>query len=225
MIKTDNYINDLFTQIAKDYDLMNRVISLGTHGLYKKKAISKLGINQGDVVLDLASGTGDLAKFITQKFDCRVVVADSNFTMLKITQNCVRSELITRCDAAELPFQNSSFNCVIIGFGIRNFTQLDKAFSEVYRILKSGGKLVVLEFAQPQNGFIKLLRNFYFRQIIPLITRILIGKYEEYQYLASSVINFHNQQTILGKLSGHQFGQTAVHNYIFGNIAVYEGVK
>ncbi len=225
MAITKNYINDVFTQIAKNYDLMNNVISLGSHNRYKRKAIDRLLVKQGELVLDLATGTGDLAEMIARQFDARMIIADRNITMLQIAQARTGNNEIFGCDAAELPFQSNSFNHVIVGFGIRNFQQLDKAFGEIYRILKPGGKLVALEFAQPGNGIIKKMRNFYFRKIVPLLSRVLIGKYAEYHYLAASVINFHDQQTILHKLSEQQYKETEVHNYIFGSIAIFEGRK
>ncbi len=225
MSKKDIYVNQVFTTIAKDYDLMNSVISFDTHKFFKRKAVKNLQVQDNDIVLDLAAGTGDLTGMINKKSSAKVIMADMNEGMLKIgIQRFPENEIVV-CDAANLPFQKNSIDKVIIGFGIRNFSQLDKSFENIYQAMKPGGKFVIIEFAQPPLKFIRFFRDFYFRKIIPIISQILIKKKQEYHYLASSIINFPEQKEIIKKLEDQSFKKCNYQNYLFGGIAIFSCEK
>ena len=221
MTKKSNYINQVFTTIAKDYDLMNNVISLGTHNIFKRKAVKKLDVQDRDTVLDLAAGTGDLTGMINKTSSAKVIMADKNDEMLKIGKERFSGNEVVVCDAVNLPFQENSIDKVIIGFGIRNFLQLDLALENIYQIMKPGGKFVIIEFAQPPLKIIRFFRNIYFRKIIPVISQILIKKKKEYHYLASSIINFPEQREIIRKLENQSFQNCNYQNHLFGGIAIY----
>lgn len=196
---------------------MNNVISFGTHKYYKKIAVKQLNIKKNERVLDLASGTGDLAKIVVADYSCEMICCDPNNEMLKINP----SENSILAIAEELPFSHGSFDKVIIGFGIRNFQSLDISFRELNRILKNDGKLVIIEFGQPRIKLFRGLRDFYLKHIIPIISKIVTGKYSEYRYLARSVADFPDQKIIAEKLRSH--GLTCDYaEVLFGAIAIYE---
>jgi len=225
MSKKNQYINSVFDKIAKDYDLMNTVISFGTHNYFKRKAIKKLQVQDTSIVLDLAAGTGDLTGMINKMSSAKVIMADMNSEMLKIGAQRFPGNETVVCDAANLPFQENTFDKMIIGFGIRNFSQLDKSFENIYRVMKPGCKFVIIEFAQPPLKFIQFFRDIYFRKIIPIISQILIKKKQEYHYLASSIINFHKQKEIITKMENQSFRNCEYQNYLFGGIAIYSCEK
>ncbi|MBN2280588.1 MAG: ubiquinone/menaquinone biosynthesis methyltransferase [Candidatus Marinimicrobia bacterium] len=225
MNKKEIYINNVFTTIARDYNRMNTVISLGTHNFFKAKAVKKLQVKNRDIVLDLAAGTGDITGRIGKISSAKAIMADMNAEMLKISKQRFPDNDAVVCDAANLPFLANTFDKVIIGFGIRNFTRLEKSFENVYRVMNPGGKFVILEFAQPPSKFVRFFRNIYFRKIIPAISQILINKKQEYHYLASSIINFHNQEKIINILENQSFRKCEYRNYLFGGIAIYSCEK
>lgn len=221
MLKKQQNIDSIFTNIAKDYDLMNNVISLGTHKILKRKAVKLLAVNDFEIILDLAGGTGDLAIIISEKSNSQVVIADRNQKMLAIAKDRVHDAKRILCDVENLPFKNDSIDKVIIGFGIRNFSNLDLAFENIFRVMKNDGKLVIIEFAQPPCKIILFFRNIYFRKIIPFISQIMIKKKQEYHYLASSIINFPEQSEIISLLEKQSFQNCNFQNYLFGGIAIY----
>ena len=147
--------------------------------------------------------------------------------MLKIAKSRV-SDLETQfisCIAEDLPFANSKFDKIIIGFGIRNFSDLHKSLLEIQRVLKPGGKFVVIEFSQPVNKMIRIFRNLYFKKIIPLISKLLIKKVSEYKYLSQSIINFANQRKVVGMLEETGFINCHYKNYFKGIIAIHYCTK
>ncbi len=220
-MKLNQYINTVFSNIAKDYDLMNNVISFGSHKFIKRKAIKLLNLDDNDLVLDLAGGTGDMGILVLEESKSNVIIADRNQEMLEIAKEKIIDANLILCDAENLPFKDNSINKVVIGFGIRNFPNLDLVLEKIFRVLKNNGKLVIVEFAQPPNKIFRIFRNVYFRKIIPFVSKILIRKKQEYHYLATSIINFPEQKRIIDKLKKAEFKNCQYINYFFGNIAIY----
>lgn len=224
MNKKDNSVNQVFSSIATVYDIMNNVISFGTHIHFKKTTIKKMNIISGERILDLAAGTGDLTKMIQSQSTADIVQLDANREMLHVSKNRIRECKQVLSWAEKLPFRDESFDKVIIGFGIRNFESNDLVFKEINRILKSVGKLVILEFGQPRMKIFRFFRDFYLKNIVPIISKILINKYAEYKYLASSVAAFPEQNVISNMLTDSGF--TCKYNdYLFGAITIYECIK
>ncbi len=222
---TQNYINCVFSNIADNYDFMNTVISMGMHKYYKRKLVKSLNIADKEITLDLAAGTGDIGKeILNQNNMAAVLFMDLNIEMLSQIEP-VNNCFIINGDAEKLPVKSNTIDKVSIGFGIRNFQNLNKVFREIYRVLKPSGKIAILEFSQPPIGLIRTMRNFYFKSIVTKIARHLIHKNHEYNYLARSVINFYNQEKIISFLEQAGFTHCLYKNYLFGTIAIHSAEK
>ena len=197
-------VADVFHSVAVKYDLMNDLMSGGIHRLWKRFTIEVSGVREGQTVLDIAGGTGDLtAKFsrLVGKTG-QVVLADINSSMLEVG----RDKLIdsgyfgniefTQTDAQFLPFADNSFDCVCIAFGLRNVTDKDKALSSMLRVLKPGGRLLILEFSKPRNEWLEKAYDTYSFKVLPKIGKLVTNDEESYQYLAESIRMHPNQETL-----------------------------
>lgn len=226
-------VQKMFSSIAPRYDLLNSILSLGLHKRWKRRAVREAGLKEGDSVLDLCSGTGDIAIYLAKKVGLkgRVVALDFSTEMLELAQKKAWKEAVQEVidfqtgDATDLDFANDSFNAVTIGFGIRNVDKIEKAFIEIYRVLKPGGKVICLEFSQPTSAFVRTLYDFYSFQIIPRIGGLISKNFDAYYYLPASIREFPNQDGLKLLMDKVGFKNAYYTNLTFGIVALHVGEK
>jgi demethylmenaquinone methyltransferase/2-methoxy-6-polyprenyl-1,4-benzoquinol methylase len=226
-------VRGVFDSVASRYDLMNDVMSLGIHRLWKRAAIELAGVRAGQKVLDLASGTGDLADRFADLVGPGglVLMTDINASMLEVG----RDRMIDRghagnlayaqVDAEALPFPDNSLDLVTIAFGLRNVTDKDKALKAMYRALKPGGRALVLEFSKPVNKPLEKLYDLYSFQVLPRMGNLIANDAESYRYLAESIRMHPDQETLKGMMENAGFERCDVHNLTGGIVAVHRGFK
>ena len=226
-------VAEVFHSVAGKYDLMNDLMSMGIHRLWKRFTIELSGVRPGYQVLDIAGGTGDL----TMKFsdlvgpEGKVVLADINASMLQVG----RSRLTDRgyagnieyvqADAEHLPFPDNSFNAVSIAFGLRNVTDKDQALRDMTRVLKPGGKLMVLEFSKPSNPLLSKVYDTYSFTALPLMGQLIAGDSESYKYLAESIRMHPDQETLKGMMETAGLVNCKYYNMTGGIVALHVGIK
>ena len=225
-------VAEVFRSVATRYDIMNDLMSLGTHRLIKRFTIELSGLRQGNRVLDLAGGTGDLSiRFspIVGK-EGHVVLTDINAAMLKIGRDRIvdrglQSNItVAQSDAECLPFADNCFDCVCIAYGLRNVTRKERALESILRVLKPGGRLLVLEFSKPQNRFISKAYD-AFSELWPIAGKAIVGDSESYRYLVESIRVHPDQEALLAMLDEAGFVDTRFHNVLNGISAIHVGVK
>ena len=225
-------VAEVFESVATRYDIMNDLMSLGTHRLIKRFTIELSGLRQGNRVLDLAGGTGDLSiRFspIVGK-EGHVVLADVNAAMLKVGRDRIvdrglQSNItVAQSDAECLPFADNCFDCVCIAYGLRNLTRKERALESIFRVLKPGGRLLVLEFSKPQNRFISKAYD-AFSELWPIAGKAIVGDSESYRYLVESIRVHPDQEALLTMLDDAGFVDTRFHNVLNGISAIHVGVK
>ena len=225
-------VAEVFRSVATRYDIMNDLMSLGTHRLIKRFTIELSGLRQGNRVLDLAGGTGDLSiRFspIVGK-EGHVVLADINAAMLKVGRDRIvdrglQSNItVAQSDAECLPFADNCFDCVCIAYGLRNVTRKERALESILRVLKPGGRLLVLEFSKPQNRFISKAYD-AFSELWPIAGKAIVGDSESYRYLVESIRVHPDQEALLAMLDEAGFVDTRFHNVPNGISAIHVGVK
>ena len=226
-------VRAVFASVAGKYDVMNDLMSFGVHRLWKQFTLSLTGLRPGQRALDVAGGTGDLAAGMLRQVGKtgRVVLSDVNPAMLEIG----RDRLLDRgfvgnvecivADAERLPFEDNSFHCVTIGFGLRNVTDKAAALKSMHRVLKPGGQLLVLEFSTPVAPGLKPLYDAYSFKVLPLLGRLVAKDAASYRYLAESIRTHPDQETLLEMLRAAGFVQTRYHNLSGGIVAVHRGFK
>jgi demethylmenaquinone methyltransferase/2-methoxy-6-polyprenyl-1,4-benzoquinol methylase len=228
-----NMVKDVFQSVAAKYDIMNDLMSLGIHRLWKRYTIDCSGARAGHNVLDLAGGTGDLtAKFSRIVGESgKVVLADINDAMLKVGRDKLRDLGIVgnveyvQANAEALPFPDNSFDIITIAFGLRNVTDKDKALASMYRVLKPGGRLLVLEFSKPTNDMLSKVYDAYSFHLLPKIGQVVANDGDSYQYLAES-IRMHPEQKVLEDMMKQVgFEHTSFHNLTGGIVALHRGFK
>jgi|TARA_B110000438_G_scaffold22819_1_gene20746 demethylmenaquinone methyltransferase/2-methoxy-6-polyprenyl-1,4-benzoquinol methylase len=226
-------VADVFHSVASNYDLMNDLMSAGVHRLWKRMTIEMSGVRSGNKVLDIAGGTGDLAaKFsrIVGK-DGYVVLADINESMLKVGRDrlmdlgVVDNVKFSQSDAQYLPFPDNTFDIITIAFGLRNVTDKELALKSMLRVLKPGGRLLVLEFSKPGNPVLSKIYDTYSFSILPKLGKLFADDAESYQYLAESIRMHPDQQTLMGIMNDAGFTNTDFHNMTGGVVALHRGVK
>jgi demethylmenaquinone methyltransferase/2-methoxy-6-polyprenyl-1,4-benzoquinol methylase len=226
-------VADVFHSVASNYDLMNDLMSAGVHRLWKRMTIEMSGVRSGNKVLDIAGGTGDLAaKFsrIVGK-DGYVVLADINESMLKVGRDrlmdlgVVDNVKFSQSDAQYLPFPDNTFDIITIAFGLRNVTDKELALKSMLRVLKPGGRLLVLEFSKPGNPVLSKIYDTYSFNILPKLGKLFADDAESYQYLAESIRMHPDQQTLMGMMNDAGFTNTDFHNMTGGVVALHRGVK
>jgi demethylmenaquinone methyltransferase/2-methoxy-6-polyprenyl-1,4-benzoquinol methylase len=226
-------VAEVFDSVAAKYDVMNDLMSMGIHRLWKRYTIDCSGVRAGHHVLDLAGGTGDLtAKFsrlVGEKG--KVVLADINGAMLKVGRDKLRDMGIVgnvdyvQANAEALPFPDNSFDLITIAFGLRNVTDKDKALASMYRILKPGGRLLVLEFSKPEQEILSKVYDFYSFHVLPKMGKIVANDSESYQYLAESIRMHPDQETLKSMMEQAGFEQTTYTNLTGGVVALHRGFK
>jgi len=226
-------VHDVFTNVASKYDLMNDVMSLGIHRLWKDALMDWLNPQPGQHLLDVAGGTGDISfKFINRaKGLAKATVFDMTESMLFEGQKRSEAENLTKnlewvCgDAMSLPFKNNMFDVYTISFGIRNVTEIRKAIAEAYRVLKIGGRITVLEFGQMPDELLQKIYNKYSFNVIPELGRLIAGDRESYQYLVESIRRFPKQDDFAELLRFEGFENVKYRNMSFGIAAIHSGWK
>ena len=226
-------VADVFHSVAAKYDVMNDLMSFGIHRLWKRQTIASSGVRKGHYVLDLAGGTGDLtAKFSQLVGETgQVILGDINSSMLKVGREKLRNlgrvgniEYV-QMNAEALPFPDNSFDLITIAFGLRNVTDKDKALRSMYRILKPGGRLLVLEFSKPEQEILSKAYDFYSFNILPKMGELVANDGESYQYLAESIRMHPDQETLKGMFEQAGFEQCDYQNLTGGIVALHRGYK
>lgn len=226
-------VADVFHSVANKYDLMNDLMSFGMHRLWKRFTISEAAVRPGQVVLDLAGGTGDLTKAFAKRVGKlgKVVLADINEKMLAQGRERLENEGIVgnvtyvQADAEDLPFPDSYFDCISIAFGLRNVTDKSAALRSMYRVLKPGGKLLVLEFSKPSIPLLSTIYDKYSFAIIPKLGAWISGDAPSYQYLVESIRMHPDQETLKFMMIQAGFEDVTYHNLTGGIVALHKGFK
>jgi demethylmenaquinone methyltransferase/2-methoxy-6-polyprenyl-1,4-benzoquinol methylase len=226
-------VGAIFNSVANRYDLLNDVMSLGIHRLWRRTTIRLSGVRRGERILDLAGGTGDLTARVARLVGAegRVVLADVNATML-LQGRSLLTELGTdegiryvQADAERLPFPDECFDLVTIGFGLRNMTDVDAALASAYRVLRPRGRLVILEFCPPRLWGFRQLYDFYSFHVMPLMGRVVAGDGDSCRYLAESIRVHPDQETLKSMMEDVGFQGCEYWNLSLGIAAVHRGYR
>jgi demethylmenaquinone methyltransferase/2-methoxy-6-polyprenyl-1,4-benzoquinol methylase len=226
-------VADVFHSVAARYDLMNDLMSGGIHRIWKRFTIELSGVRKNNAVLDIAGGTGDLAARFAELVgpEGRVVLADINDSMLQVgrdklldTGRLGNIEFV-QADAQSLPFPDDSFDCVTIAFGLRNVTDINSALRSMLRVLKPGGRLLVLEFSKPENELLSKAYDTYSFRVLPVMGKLVTNDSESYQYLAESIRKHPDQDTLRDMMEDVGFSQCEYHNMTGGIVALHRGIK
>ena len=223
----------VFHSVADNYDLMNDLMSAGIHRLWKHMTIEMSGARKGHKVLDIAGGTGDLAAKFSKIVGSEgsVVLADINESMLKVGRDRLIDRGITenvtfsQADAQYLPFPDNTFNVITIAFGLRNVTDKDMALRSMLRVLKPGGKLLILEFSKPTSSLLSKIYDTYSFNVLPRLGKVFANDSDSYKYLAESIRMHPDQSTLLQMLDSAGFENTDFHNMTGGVVALHRGIK
>ncbi|MDW3211717.1 MAG: bifunctional demethylmenaquinone methyltransferase/2-methoxy-6-polyprenyl-1,4-benzoquinol methylase UbiE [Reichenbachiella sp.] len=224
-------VADMFNNISKRYDFLNHFLSLGIDILWRKKAIKQLKAHQPKLILDIATGTGDLAIEALKLNPEKIIGVDISEGMLevgrkKMIELGVEDQVEMRLgDSEQLLFEDNKFDAVIVAFGVRNFENLEKGLADMRRVLKDGGKLVVLEFSKPTKFPMKQLYGFYFKAILPLIGKLVSSDNAAYTYLPESVAEFPYGQQFLDVLEKTGYKNTQCKPLTFGISSIYTALK
>jgi len=226
-------VRSVFASVAGKYDVMNDLMSFGVHRLWKQFTLSLTGLKPGQRALDVAGGTGDLALGMLRQVgkEGRVVLSDINPSMLErgrdrlLDRGWVGNVECLVADAERLPFDDNSFDCVTIGFGLRNVTDKAAALNSMLRVLKPGGQLLILEFSHPVAPGLKPLYDAYSFNLLPLLGRCVAGDEASYRYLAESIRMHPDQETLLEMLRTTGYAQVRYHNLSGGIVALHRGYK
>ena len=223
-------VRGVFDSVASRYDLMNDVLSLGLHRMWKAYTVAASGVREGMKVLDIAGGTGDLARAFARAVGERgqVVLTDINEAMLRTGRDRLLDAGLAlpavACDAERLPFGDAAFDIVSVAFGLRNMTHKDRALAEMARVLGPGGRLLVLEFSRPAS-WLQAPYDLYSFKVMPLLGRWVAGDEASYRYLAESIRMHPDQATLKTMLKTAGFGHVDVHNLAGGIVALHVGIK
>ena len=224
------HVRGVFDSVAPKYDVMNDLMSMGLHRAWKAYTVMVANLQDGDKVLDIAGGTGDLALAFSKKVGNagQVVHTDINEAMLSTGRNRLIDEGIALptlvCDAEKLPFADNYFNLVSVAFGLRNMTHKDVALSEMHRVLKPGGKLLVLEFSKVAAPLEKIY-DWYSFKVLPKLGKLVAGDDSSYQYLAESIRMHPGQAELKTMMHKGGFGHVDYHNMTGGVVALHVGIK
>lgn len=223
-------VRGVFDSVAKNYDLMNDLLSAGMHRLWKRYTIAVSGAKEGDRVLDVAAGTGDLTQAFARKVGARglVVHTDINEAMLRVGRERLLNHGVLApsmvCDAEKLPFADHQFDIVSVAFGLRNMTHKEQALAEMQRVLRPGGKLCVLEFSKVAPP-LQPAYDWYSFKLLPKLGQWVAKDAGSYQYLAESIRMHPDQATLKSMMQAQGFGHVDVHNLSAGIVALHLGIK
>lgn len=220
----------VFTSVASKYDVMNDLMSMGLHRVWKRFAVSVSGVREGQRVLDVAGGSADLSRLFLKKVGTRgqVVLTDINNAMLRVGRDRLLNEgkitPVAQCDAEKLPFPDNYFDCVSIAFGLRNVTHKEAALRDMLRVLKPGGRLIVLEFSKV-NAALTPIYDAYSFKLLPKIGEIIASDADSYRYLAESIRMHPSQDELKAMMQDAGFGKVEYFNMTGGIVAVHRGYK
>jgi len=223
-------VRGVFDSVASKYDIMNDLMSMGLHRAWKAYAVMVAHVQAGDAVLDIAGGTGDMAQAFAKQAGPQgtVVHTDINLAMLRQGRDRLLDEGLmlptTVCDAEALPFVDASFNVVCVSFGLRNMTHKDRALAEMARVLKPGGKLLVLEFSKVAQPLSKVY-DWYSFQVLPRLGKMVAGDDASYRYLAESIRMHPDQAALKALMQQSGFAHVDIHNLSLGVVALHVGIR
>lgn len=226
-------VGEVFTSVARKYDIMNDLMSFGLHRLWKRHFVATSGVRSGDQVLDLAGGTGDIAALLLPRVGPKghIVIGDINGDMLRVGRDRMTDRGNIRCldyaqmDAEALPFPDQSFDCVTMAFGLRNVTHKERALAEIKRVLKIGGRALVLEFSAVREPLLKPLYDFHSFSILPRIGKLIAGDDASYRYLAESIRKHPDQATLKQMMEDAGLSKVDVRNLSAGIVAIHRGYR
>ena len=224
------YVGEVFTSVSKNYDIMNDAMSFGMHRLWKKILVELASVGNEDVILDIASGTGDISKLISKEYpNTSIFMSDINYEMLSEGRDRARNESFdnncTFCQLSGeiLPFKDGAFDLITVGFGLRNFTNKEKGLEEMKRCLKKDGKLLILEFSKPINPTFSKIYDWYSFNILPKLGSILANDSDSYQYLAESIRMHPDQEHLKKMIIESGFKEAKFYNLLNGIVAIHIG--
>lgn len=226
-------VAQVFHSVAGKYDLMNDLMSGGIHRLWKRFTIEASAVRPGHKILDIAGGTGDLSYQFCRRVgaDGLVILADINESMLNLGRDRLLDRGIAgnihfaQADAQYLPFPDNTFDCITIAFGLRNVTDKDLALRSMLRVLKPGGRLLVLEFSKPQHPLLEKAYDAYSFRVLPFMGKLVTGDADSYRYLAESIRMHPDQSTLQTMMEDAGFVNTEFHNMTGGIVALHKGIK
>ena len=226
-------VREVFDSVAEQYDLMNDLMSGGLHRLWKRFTIELSAVRSGQTVLDIAGGTGDLAAKFSKLVgaDGKVILADINAAMLSVGRDRLIDEGalsnidVVQADTQFLPFEDSSIDCITIAFGLRNVTDKAKALRSMHRVLKPGGRVLVLEFSKPTSPMLSRVYDAYSFSALPAIGKLITDDADSYRYLAESIRKHPDQESLLEMVEDTGFVNCEYHNMTGGIVAVHRGIK
>ena len=229
----EKLVGKVFTSVASKYDIMNDVMSFGVHRIWKRWFAATSGVRAGDRVLDLAGGTGDIAALLLPRVgeNGSVVLGDINAAMLRagrdrlLNAGFVRNLHYTQVNAQVLPFPDASFDAVTIAFGLRNVTDKDAALREMHRVLRVGGRALILEFSAVRSALLKPLYDFHSFEVLPRLGAFIAGDAESYRYLAESIRKHPDQATLKAMMESAGFARVDVRNLSAGIVAIHRGYR
>ena len=223
-------VNEVFHSVASKYDVMNDVMSAGLHRVWKRFTLDTSGVKAGDHVLDIAGGSGDLSKLFSTKVCATgsVILTDINASMLAVGRDRMIDAGLNvpalQCDAEQLPFPDNCFDCVIVAFGLRNMTHKEIALKEMHRVLKIGGRLLVLEFSKIWQPLEKIYDIYSFK-FLPFMGKLIAKDASSYQYLAESIRMHPDQETLKEMMQKAGFKKVDYYNLTAGVAALHKGYK
>lgn len=228
-------VGEVFHSVAQKYDIMNDVMSAGMHRLWKRFAVDVSGVGPGDKVLDIAGGSGDLSRLFAKKVGTQsamnpgtVILTDINASMLGVGRDRMIDAGLSipaaQCNAEILPFTDETFNCVMVAFGLRNMTHKDIALREMQRVLKPGGRLLVLEFSKVWQPLEKLYDTYSFK-LLPKFGKWIANDEPSYRYLAESIRMHPDQETLKQMMQEAGFAKVDYYNLTAGVVALHKGIK
>ena len=232
-MEREQRIRRVFEAVAARYDLMNDLMSMGIHRLWKRHLVQLAAPAAGQVIVDLAGGTGDIAALLLPRVGPtgRIVIADINGDMLRvgrdrlIDRGLLRGLDYSQVDAEALPFPDQSFDCVTMAFGLRNVTRKEKALAEIHRVLKVGARALVLEFSAVREPLLKPLYDFHSFSVLPRIGRLIAGDEASYRYLAESIRKHPDQATLKAMMEEAGLARVDVRNLSAGIVAIHRGYR
>lgn len=219
------YVQDMFTRIARRYDLMNRLMTAGQDVRWRKRVIELARLAPGASLLDLGTGTGDLAReALAQSPQARVIAADFTLEMMRVGRQ--NGDLdFSAADALRLPFRDSSFDAVVSGFLLRNVVDLQKAIQEQYRVLNRGGRIVILDTTRPKKNLLSPFIWLHMHVVIPTLGGLLTGVQDAYRYLPETTEGFVTAEEMASRMAAAGFKKINFQRYMFGTIAIHWGQK
>jgi len=225
-------VHEVFASVAGKYDLMNDLMSLGVHRAWKRDFVANSGVRLGQRVLDLAGGTGDIAALMSKRVgrNGRVVLSDINEAMLDVGRQRLEDRGISGnvsyalANAEKLPFGDAEFDAVTIAFGLRNVTDKDAALAEMYRVLRPGGKALILEFSEVQPELLKKIYDGYSFGLLPVLGKLVAGDEDSYRYLAESIRKHPPQEELAQMMRDAGFDRVRFRNLTGGIVAIHSGV-